>query len=123
ATELWNGNRERIGSMFDADHPIRWAFRTHGERRREYEALLDARWARLRSHREARLWLEALALAGPTRWPHPLMTWPRDRPASALHWAARRTRPPARSSRGRRRLHRPGRGVAPPDRSHSSARP
>lgn len=59
-TELWNGNRERFCAMFQADHPIRWAWNTHARRRREYEAALDPRWVRLRSRKEARRWLDSL---------------------------------------------------------------
>jgi adenylate kinase family enzyme len=54
---LWNDNRERWTTWVDPEHPIRWAWRTHTERRARYESLMDARWVRLRSPREARRWL------------------------------------------------------------------
>ncbi|MBV9044977.1 MAG: hypothetical protein JO294_07630 [Alphaproteobacteria bacterium] len=40
--ELWpgTGNRERFVQWFmDKDHPIRWAWRTHARRRKQYELL------------------------------------------------------------------------------------
>lgn len=63
---LWNGNREgplwRV--LVDDEHIIRWAWRT----RHKYTALTEEAVAsrpdlvvvRLRSHREARAWLESL---------------------------------------------------------------
>ncbi|MBL6852198.1 MAG: hypothetical protein ISS15_17195 [Alphaproteobacteria bacterium] len=60
--ELWpgTGNRETFVQWFkDPDHPIRWAWRTHEHRRKQYEALIaDPRSAwlkivRLRHPREA----------------------------------------------------------------------
>jgi adenylate kinase family enzyme len=59
--ELWNGNRERWSALLDRDHPIRWAWRTYHDRRRRYEASLDARWVRLRSRRDVRRWLDEVA--------------------------------------------------------------
>ena len=58
---LWNDNRERARAWLAPDHPIRWAWRTHADRRARYEALVDARWVRLRSPSEARRWLSRLA--------------------------------------------------------------
>jgi adenylate kinase family enzyme len=57
---LWNGNRERWGMLLTAEHPIRWAWRTYHDRRRHYEAALDARWVRLRSRAEVRRWLDGV---------------------------------------------------------------
>lgn len=36
--ELWNGNRERLGTVLRATHPIRWTWQTHAQHRAEYEA-------------------------------------------------------------------------------------
>lgn len=58
---LWNDNRERAREWLAPDHPIRWAWRTHADRRVRYEALVDARWVRLRSPSEARCWLSRFA--------------------------------------------------------------
>ena len=58
--ELWNGNREQFRNWADPTHPIRWAWSTHGRRRREYEAQVDERWVRLRSRAEVRAWLDGL---------------------------------------------------------------
>ena len=58
--ELWNGNRESVRFWLRPDHPMRWAWSTHGRRRREYEQEVDERWVRLRSRREVRAWLDSL---------------------------------------------------------------
>lgn len=58
--ELWNGNREQFRNWLRPDHPIRWAWSTHGRRRAEYETVLDGRWVRLRSRREVQAWLDSL---------------------------------------------------------------
>ena len=58
---LWNDNRERASEWLAPDHPIRWAWRTHADRRVRFEALLDPRWVRLRSPAEARRWLSRFA--------------------------------------------------------------
>jgi len=60
--ELWpgTGNRERFADWLSREHPIRWAWDTHGHRRAQFEALLakpdyahlDVR--RLRHPREAK---------------------------------------------------------------------
>jgi adenylate kinase family enzyme len=62
--ELWNGNRERWHMLLTADHPIRWAWRTHHERTRRFEELRDPRWVRLRSRRDMRRWLNEVAGGG-----------------------------------------------------------
>lgn len=61
--ELWNGNRERASEWLKPDHPIRWAWRTHPDRRLKFEALWrqDPRWVRLRTRSQARAWLQSLA--------------------------------------------------------------
>jgi hypothetical protein len=65
--ELWNGNRSDWRRWGDPDHPIRWAWRTHGAKRDEYERLiLLPEWShlevmRLRRPRDAR---SLLSLAG-----------------------------------------------------------
>jgi adenylate kinase family enzyme len=65
-TPLWAGNRERWHTILDPDHPIRWAWSTHGRRRRatlelaqkpEYAGLTILR---LRRPREAEAVMEAL---------------------------------------------------------------
>ena len=63
--ELWNGNREQFRRWLHPEHPIRWAWSTHGRRRAEYEAAMAAdpdpeRWVRLRSRREVSAWLASL---------------------------------------------------------------
>jgi adenylate kinase family enzyme len=51
-TELWNGNREDWRQWADPEHPIRWAWTKHPERRQRYPALLaEPDWAHLRVHR------------------------------------------------------------------------
>jgi adenylate kinase family enzyme len=59
---LWNDNRERVSEWLESGHPIRWAWRTHADRRARYEALMDDRWVRLRSPREARAWMATAAV-------------------------------------------------------------
>ena len=67
---LFNGNREPILGLFDPEGPVIWALRTHGRRRREYEALfatpemlhLDVH--RIRSESEANAWLRAVGPPG-----------------------------------------------------------
>ncbi len=68
--ELWSGNRERASTaIFGRDSIIWWALTTYGRRRREYPALFrqpefaHLRIVRLRSPRQARLWLESLPAA------------------------------------------------------------
>ena len=39
-TELWSGNRERWRHLLRPSHPIRWAWRTWAQRRREIEERL-----------------------------------------------------------------------------------
>ena len=65
--ELWNGNRERITSWLDAEHPIRWSWSTFHGRRAEYEARFTSaehahlQVVRLSNPREARSWLRTIA--------------------------------------------------------------
>ena len=65
-TELWNGNRETLGAWRDPGHPVWWAWKEHGNRRRTIgERLQDGTWRhllviRLRSAAEARRWLAGL---------------------------------------------------------------
>jgi adenylate kinase family enzyme len=62
-TELWNGNRELLRTVLSAEHPIRWSWDTHAERRALYERYAaDPRWShvtvvRLRTAAETRRWL------------------------------------------------------------------
>ena len=62
---MWNENREDWRSWADPEHPIRWAWSKHGERRRKYPDLLRrSEYAhlevlRLRHPREARRLLAA----------------------------------------------------------------
>ena len=50
--ELWNGNRESAANWLDAEHPIRWAWRTFERRRIDYEArMVHPDYAHLRFHR------------------------------------------------------------------------
>jgi adenylate kinase family enzyme len=57
---LWNDNRERWRTWADREHPIRWAWSTHADRRARFAALVDDRWIRLRSPAETRRWLDSL---------------------------------------------------------------
>jgi adenylate kinase family enzyme len=38
-TELWNGNRERMRTVFSRESLFIWMWKTHGRRRREFPAL------------------------------------------------------------------------------------
>ena len=60
---MWNGNREDARMWIRADHPIRWAWTTHGDRRARYraEAARDHRVVLLRRPRDAEAWLARLA--------------------------------------------------------------
>ncbi len=40
-TELWNGNRERLGALVGRDSLIAWLFKTYWRRKREIPALLQ----------------------------------------------------------------------------------
>src|SRR5262249_58273658 len=66
---MWNDNREDWRSWADPEHPIRWAWVKHGERRTKYPALLrQPEFAHLqvvhvRSPRETRQLLAAAASA------------------------------------------------------------
>lgn len=61
--ELWNGNRERLSTVWRASHPIRWTWQTHARHRGDYEErIADPRWGhlevvRLRSSAQAQGWL------------------------------------------------------------------
>lgn len=65
--ELFNGNRERfLAAVTDPEHPVRWTWARHAERRRRNEAIAaDPDFAhlsvvRLGSPRRTREWLAAL---------------------------------------------------------------
>jgi adenylate kinase family enzyme len=66
---MWNDNREDWRNWADAEHPIRWAWSTHGERRAKYLRLLQQpelahlEVVRLRHRRETRRLLAAAAAA------------------------------------------------------------
>jgi adenylate kinase family enzyme len=68
-TELWNGNRERLGSIFSKDSIILWALTTWGPNRRRFRELLVSpdcahlTVIHLQSPRATRRWLERLAVA------------------------------------------------------------
>jgi adenylate kinase family enzyme len=59
--QLYNGNRERWSNLVDPDHPVWWAWRTHAARRLEMRGLMDERWLRVRTPRDAARWLRSLA--------------------------------------------------------------
>lgn len=69
--ELWNGNRERWGSVFSRDSIILWALTSWGRNRSRYRQMMthpDADVAhlhiiRLRSPRATHVWLSSLAAA------------------------------------------------------------
>jgi adenylate kinase family enzyme len=65
--ELFNGNRERFfAAVTDPEHPVRWAWSQHGDRRlRNEEIAADPAFrhltvVRLHSPRETRSWLSGL---------------------------------------------------------------
>jgi adenylate kinase family enzyme len=64
--ELWNGNRERLGTVFSRESLYVWALKTHGKRRREYPAFLQEpehrhlQVVRLSTPTEAMRWLSNL---------------------------------------------------------------
>lgn len=64
--ELWNGNRERLGTVFSRESLYVWAFKTYGQRRREYPAFLQEpehrhlQVVRLSTPAQARRWLSGL---------------------------------------------------------------
>jgi adenylate kinase family enzyme len=66
--ELWNGNRERLGTVFSRESLYLWAFKTHQQRRREYPAFLQEpehrhlTVVRLSSPAEANRWLSGLTV-------------------------------------------------------------
>jgi adenylate kinase family enzyme len=75
-TELWNGNHERLRSVFSRDSIIVWALTSYSRNRRRYRQLLanpapdlaHLRIIRLRSPRATAIWLRSLAAAQP----HPI---------------------------------------------------
>ena len=75
-TELWNGNRERLRSVFSRDSIILWALTSYGRNRRRYRQLLanpgpdvaHLRIISLRSPRATAAWLRSLAVTQP----HPI---------------------------------------------------
>jgi hypothetical protein len=67
---IFNDNQERLRAVLtDPEHPVRWAWSRHGERRRLNEALVrDPRFAhlevvRLRRPREAKRWVRRIPRA------------------------------------------------------------
>lgn len=66
--ELWNGNRESFRGWVRPDHPVRWAWSQHAERRRQVAELLDGHpsvvCVALRSASEARRWARRHVRAG-----------------------------------------------------------
>lgn len=72
-TTLWNGNRERLGSVFSKDSIILWALTTWAKNRRRYRELsagatyVQVHIVRLRSPRQTRRWLGSLAAQQPLR--------------------------------------------------------
>jgi hypothetical protein len=64
--ELWNGNRERLGTVFSRESLYIWALKTHQTRRREYSAFLQEpehrhlQVVRLSSPVEAKQWLSTV---------------------------------------------------------------
>ncbi len=70
-TELWNGNRERLRSVFSRDSIILWALTSYGRNRRRYHQMMDhpgsdaahLRIIHLRSPRATTTWLRGLAVA------------------------------------------------------------
>ena len=65
--ELWNGNRERVTSWVNPEHPIRWSWSTFHRRRVEYTARFASpehahlQVVRLSSPRQTRRWLRTIA--------------------------------------------------------------
>ncbi len=70
-TELWNGNRERLRSVFSRDSIILWALTSYGRNRRRYRQMMASpdpdiahlQIIHLRSPRAAANWLRNLAVA------------------------------------------------------------
>jgi adenylate kinase family enzyme len=95
---MWNENREDWRSWADPEHPIRWAWAKHGERRRKYPELL---------RQPAYAHLDVLRLRHP-------------RETRRLLGAGRRAAKPAdrisRRAAGSARSPCPGRGARPPAR-------
>ena len=66
--QLWNGNRERLQSLFNRDPDVNvvlWAWTQHGPDRRRYLAMSSkpgaATWVRLTTPKQARAWLRSSA--------------------------------------------------------------
>ena len=64
---LWNGNRERLRTLFSSDpelNIILWAWTWHGPNRRRYLAMMNrpgaATWVHLTTPRHARAWRRTL---------------------------------------------------------------
>ena len=64
---IYNSNVERWRNLMDIDHPVFWAWRSHHPRRREYTTLMDDRWLRLRTPRDAARWLRSLSATADAR--------------------------------------------------------
>ncbi|MGE5334483.1 MAG: AAA family ATPase [Nitrososphaerota archaeon] len=67
-TELWNGNRESLRSVFSRDSIVLWALSTWGKNRHRYDAFFShpgdyahIQFIHLRSPGETRIWLQQLA--------------------------------------------------------------
>lgn len=64
--ELWNGNRERLGTVFSRESLYIWAIKTHGKRRREYPGFVQEpehrhlQIVRLSTPAQAKRWLAVL---------------------------------------------------------------
>jgi adenylate kinase family enzyme len=64
--ELWNGNRERVRTWIEPEHPIRWSWSHHYRRRVEYAGRYsEPRYRHLEvqrflSPRVANMWLQSL---------------------------------------------------------------
>lgn len=66
--ELWNGNHETVRRMlFDAEHPVRWSWTHHAQRRADFAARVEQPQhahidvVRLTHPRQTRAWLQATA--------------------------------------------------------------
>ena len=84
--ELWNGNRERISTWLDPEHPIRWAWVHHGTKRVTYPArFASPDYAHVRTHR-----LTTSARRSGLRRPGRLRSGDRLHSGAALHGSCRR---------------------------------
>ncbi len=57
---MWNGNRELFSMWLRPDHPIRWAWKTHADRRSRFAKMMTSNWIRLQTRAEVRDWLAQL---------------------------------------------------------------